>query len=363
MSADTARTSVARLLSELAFDVFPGEVPVTPLSLRYGAEPVIGLLTEEFLRTKLEGCLPGLVTAATHRVTWTDSIGVSNVAHAGALGAVVPIVARESTLALWRRLDESGLAERTASLSPADTALLAHVTTDKEPLAILRTGVDAAARVLVQHAYLAARTPYDDPAAFAAVLRDSGLFATVAGTWHWGLQAATYRRGLIPAQLICFGGRVNYSADTVAALRAMKELRVADPNAEQYRTLARGEQPRCLAHPPQTIDGRRVNLVTQVADLFVNTFIRLLDVVELTADESPTGSESAVSTTTFEVPDMTCQHCVGTITKAVAEFGVEPPTFDLETKRVVADFASAAIRDQSFTAIRSHGYTVVPVAD
>ncbi|NUR96979.1 MAG: copper chaperone, partial [Kribbellaceae bacterium] len=228
MSADTARSSVARLLSALAFDVFDRRAVVAPLSLRYQLEPVSGLLTEEFLRTKLEGCPPGLVTAATHRVTWTDSTGVSNVAHAGALGAVVPIVAREATLAVWRGLDDSLLAERTTSLSPADTALLAEVTTDKEPLAILRTGVDAAARVLVQHAYLAARTPYDDSAAFAAVLRDSGLFATVAGTWYWGLQAATYRRGLIPAQLICFGGRVNYSADTVAALRAMKELRIAD---------------------------------------------------------------------------------------------------------------------------------------
>lgn len=361
MSADTARSSVARLLSELAFDVFDRPAAVTPLSLRYQLEPVSGLLTEEFLRTKLEGCPPGLVTAATHRVTWTDSAGVSNVAHVGALGAAVPIVAREATLAVWRRLDDSLLAERTAALSTADAALLAEVTTDKEPLAIVRTGVDAAARVLVQHAYLAARTPYDDPAAFAAVLRDSGLFATVAGTWYWGLQAATYRRGLIPAQLICFGGRVNYSADTVAALRAMKELRIAD--LDQYRTLADGERPRCLAHSPQTVAGRRVNLVTQVADRFVDTFIRLLDVVELTADGGPTASESEVSTTTFEVPDMTCQHCIGTITKAVAEFGVEPPAFDLETKRVVADFASPAIRDQSFAAIRTHGYTVVPLAD
>ncbi|MFF0268256.1 heavy-metal-associated domain-containing protein [Kribbella sp. NPDC004536] len=363
MSVDTARTSVARLLSELAFDLFDGSVPIQPLGLRYELEPVSGLLTEEFLRTKLDGCPPGLITVATHRVTWTDSAGVSNVAHAGALGAVVPIVARETTLALWRQLDDGRLVHRTASLSPADTALLADVTTDKEPLAILRTGVDAAARVLVQHAYLAAWTPYDDPAAFAAVLRDSGLFATVAGTWHWGLQAATYRRGLIPAQLICFGGRVNYSADTVAALRAMKELRIADPSVEQYRALGQGERPRCLAHAPQTVDGRRVNLVTQVADLFVDTFIRLLDVVELTADGGPSRSESAVSTTTFEVPDMTCQHCIGTITKAVAEFGVAAPTFDLETKRVVADFPSPAVRDQSFAAIRTHGYTVVPLAE
>jgi copper chaperone CopZ len=342
---------VARLLSELAFDLFDDEIPVTPVSLRYEVEPVD--------QAELEGCPPGLLTAATDRVTWRDSTGVLNVAHAGALGAVVPIVAREATLALWRRLaDDPRPADRIASLTAADQALLAEVTTDQEPLTILRTGVDAAARVLVQHAYLAARTPYDDAAAFAAVLRDSGVFATVAGTWHWGLQATTYRRGVIPVQLICFGGRVAYSADTVAALRAMKELRIADG---KYELLGEGEQPRCLAHPPRLVEGLRISLVTQVADLYVGTFIRLLDVVELTAETGPARSESAMST--FEVPDMTCQHCIGTITKAVAEYGVEPPEFNLETKRVVATFPSAEARDNSFKAIRAHGYTVVPLPD
>ena len=339
-----------------------------PIRLGYQLAAVGNPSTQqsEFLRTRLGDCPPGLVTRATHRVTWTDSAGISNVAYAGALGAVVPVVAREATLLLWSRLDaDERLAQRAASLSDAEHALLAEVTTDKESLAILRTGVDAAARVLVQHAYLAARMPYDDAAAFATVLRDSGIFTTVAGTWHWGLQASTYRRGLLPVQLIAFGGRVAYSADTVAALRAMKEARIAaardlaeharttgtalahtvdhdahaDPSALQYGALDESDQPRCLAQAPQVVDGRRVSLVSQVADLFVDTFVRLLDVVELTPTRFE--SESAMSTTTFEVPDMTCQHCINTITKAVAELGVEPPEFDLETKRVVAGFASA----------------------
>ena len=63
----------------------------------------------------------------------------------------------------------------------------------------------------------------------------------------------------------------------------------------------------------------------------------------------------------FEVPDMTCHHCIRTITTAVGEFGVAPPEFDLETKRVVASFGSAEVRAQSFAAIRARGYTVVPV--
>lgn len=386
----TDRAATARLLTEIAFDLFDGQAIAGGAPIRLGCqmEPVGNMTDEqsEFLRTRLGDCRPGLVTTATNRVTWTDSAGISNVAYAGALGAVVPVVAREATLALWARLSaEQRLADRTASLSDTERALLADVTTDKEPLEILRTGIDAAARVLVQHAYLAALTPYDDAAAFAVVLRDSGIFTTVAGTWHWGLQASTYRRGLIPVQLIAFGGRVTYSADTVAGLRAMKEARIAtarelaeharstgtalahavdhdvhaDPSALLYGALDDSEQPRCLAHAPQVVDGRRVSMVSLVADLFVDTFVRLLDVVELTPTRFE--SESAMSTTTFEVPDMTCQHCINTITKAVAELGVEPPEFDLETKRVVAGFASAAIRDDSFAAIRAHGYTVVPL--
>ncbi|MFF0341382.1 heavy-metal-associated domain-containing protein [Kribbella sp. NPDC004875] len=361
------RASAARLLVGVAHDLFDTPAPVAPIRIGCREEPVDGDV-EEFLRTRLADCPSWLITRATRRISWTDSDGVSNVAYAGSLGAVVPIVAREATLALCRMLDaDPRVGERTDALSPADRALVERVTTDHDPLAVLRTGIDAAARVLVQHAYLAERTPYDDPAAFAAVLRDSGIFTTVAGTWHWGLQASTYRRGLIPVQLISFGGRVTYSADTVAALRAMKEARVAgaadgtDPSATQYAALEGGEQPRCLAHAPQVVDGRRFTLVTRVADLFVETFTRLLDVVEIEPAAPQTPDDGSASA--FEVPDMTCQHCVRTITKAVAEFGVEPPEFDLVSKRVTAVFASAEIRELSFTAIRARGYTVVPLPD
>ncbi|GAA1585442.1 hypothetical protein GCM10009804_47110 [Kribbella hippodromi] len=368
----TSRTSAARLLVELAHERFDTPAPVAPVHIGYREETIEKLEGEraEFLRTRLADCPSWLVTAATNRVTWTDSDGVSNVAYSGALGPVVPIVAREATLAWWHKLDADP-AGRT--VNDAEGELLATVTTDKLPREILRSGVEAAARVLVQHAYLADRTPYTDPASFAAVLRDSGLFTTVAGTWHWGLQASTYRRGLIPVQLICFGGRVTYSADSVAALRAMKDARIAaaqandrpndhaDPSAEQYAALEGNEHPRCLAHPPQLIDGHRVSLLTQLAAAYVDTFTQLLELVTLTSSTS-TETETSMSATSFEVPDMTCHHCINTITKAVAEFGVEAPTFDLETKRVVASFPSAEIREQSYAAIRAHGYTVVPAA-
>ncbi|WP_328997902.1 heavy-metal-associated domain-containing protein [Kribbella sp. NBC_00709] len=65
--------------------------------------------------------------------------------------------------------------------------------------------------------------------------------------------------------------------------------------------------------------------------------------------------------TTFEVPDMTCDHCVRAITAAVAAHGVPAPQFDLETKRVVATFETPDIRDQCYAAIRAEGYTVEPV--
>lgn len=367
------RSGVARLLTELAYDVFDEPVPVprAPFRLACALESVASSTDHaEFVRSRLWPCPPKLVTSASHRVTWVDSEGVTNVAHCGSLGPVVPIVAREATLALWARLRaDARLAERADAVDPAQAALLADVTTDKAPAEILRTGVDAAARVLTQHAYLAGTTPYDEPAGFAEALRDSGIFSTVAGTWHWGLQASTYRRGLIPVQLVCFGGRMTYSADTVAALREMKETRIeaaraaddSDPSATQYAALEPAEQPRCLAHPPQAVDGRRVSLVTQVANSFVDVFTRLLTVVTIDIEDSDETGGVDGQGEVFEVPDMTCHHCIRTITTAVGEFGVAPPEFDLETKRVVASFGSAEVRAQSFAAIRARGYTVVPV--
>ncbi|TCC61431.1 copper chaperone [Kribbella pittospori] len=150
----------------------------------------------------------------------------------------------------------------------------------------------------------------------------------------------------------------------------MKETRIeaarasddSDPSAAQYVVLGSGEQPRCLAHAPHSVDGRRVSLVTQVANSFVDAFTRLLKVVTVDVEDAEETSSADGQGEVFEVPDMTCQHCIRTITEAVGEFGVAPPEFDLETKRVVARFGSAEVREQSFAAIRARGYTVVPLA-
>ena len=65
--------------------------------------------------------------------------------------------------------------------------------------------------------------------------------------------------------------------------------------------------------------------------------------------------------TTFEVKDMTCGHCVSTITKAVT--AVDPGArvqIDLATHRVTID-ASAAHAATLSDAIRDAGYTPVAV--
>ena len=77
-----------------------------------------------YLTSYMRPCPAGLVTSATHRVTWNDSDGIPNIAHAGpsSLGAVVPIVARETTLALWRDLaanDASRPRSRGSAATPA----------------------------------------------------------------------------------------------------------------------------------------------------------------------------------------------------------------------------------------------------
>ncbi|MFD3402063.1 heavy-metal-associated domain-containing protein [Kribbella sp. NPDC058693] len=317
-------------------------------------------------------CPPALVATAASKVSWRDSGGVANVAHCGPLGAVVPVVAREATLVMWRAL----AARDGVPLSDDERAVMDATTTDKDPVEILRVGIDTTSRALVQHAYLADQTPYRSAGEFARGLRDSGIFSVVANTWFWGLQSSTFRRGLIPVRLVTVGGgTVRYAAETVDVLREMKQTAIADAHetlrratveegltveealrkydvllgeiSRQYALLPAGEQPRCLAN--MSVDG--VRLLPGVVDTFVETFVQLLELVEI--------EETGVNEV-FEVPDMTCSHCTNTITGVLEALGVRVAGIDLDTKEVVAAFPSEEVRAQSFEAIRGRGYTVVP---
>lgn len=63
----------------------------------------------------------------------------------------------------------------------------------------------------------------------------------------------------------------------------------------------------------------------------------------------------------FQVGDMSCGHCAGTITKAVKEVdGAAKVDVDLETKRVSIESAHAA--GEFSAAIAEAGFTPEPVA-
>ncbi|WP_433169306.1 heavy-metal-associated domain-containing protein [Kribbella sp. CA-247076] len=326
-------------------------VPVVP-----AAGSHLTAVQADFVRTRMRPCPAELVTSAASAVSWRDNDGIANVAHCGPLGPVVPIVAREATLAMSRALAANAdVTARARLLSGEARAVMAATTTDRDPVEILRVGVDTTARALVQHAYLADRTPYRDPAEFARGLRASGIFAVVANTWFWGLQSSTFRRGMIPVRFTVEDEAVRYSARTVSMLRAMKLTAIAAAETTQYASLPAGEQPRCLAN--MAVDG--VRLLPGVVDSFVETFVRLLDLVRVgTGTEEETGMDSADEV--FEVPDMTCSHCSNTITGVLEGLGVRVAEIDVDTKKVVAAFPSPEVREQSFEAIRGRGYTVVP---
>ena len=401
------RTAASRVLAGLAFPgLFGSGGPVAAEFL--GGEREVGYrlaplapapgshLTasqQRYLTSFMRPCPENLVTSATHRVTWHDSDGIPNVAHCGpgALGPVVPVAAREATLALWRALAaDAGLADRIARLDATDLAVLEATTTDVEPLEIFRIGVEATARTLVQHAYLAGQTPYRTPAEFARGLRDSGVFPVVAGTWYWELQASTFRRGMIPVSFVPGpDGTVRYPAEAVAMLRAMKEATIAEAHAvmaravteeqltvaaavrkyyhdldqiaKQYALLPDGEQPRCLAVMTHPVGGQRFGVQPGVVDAYVETFARLLDLVQVTLlpglpEEEITDPEER----TFHIPDMNCKHCQATITALLESMDAPVAEMDLVTKRVVAGFGTVAARERAFDAIRDAGYTVVP---
>ena len=309
----------------------------------------------------MQPCPAGFVTSATERVTWNDSDGIPNVGHAGpsSLGPVVPIAARETTLALWRALAaDDALVARVARLGPGARQVLAATTTDREPAEIFRIGVEATARTLVQHAYLADQTPYRTPADFARGLRDSGIFAVVGSTWYWELQASTFRRGMIPVSFVpASDGTVRYPPEVVAMLRAMKTATIAQAHAvmaratgaegltvseavrkyhheldliaRQYALLPGHEQPRCLGQMVHVIDGQRFSVLPGVVQAYVATFARMLDLVQVSKIPGPPDEEiTDPAERTFHVPDMNCQHCRATIGAVLTSMGITVAEID-----------------------------------
>lgn len=346
-----------------------------------------------YLASYMQPCPAALVTSATHRVSWNDSDGIPNVAHAGpsSPGAAIPIVARETTLALWRALAANDdLAAAIAGLGDGARRILAATTTDTDPIEIFRIGVEATARTLIQHAYIADQTPYRTPSQFARGMRESGIFGVVASTWYWELQASTFRRGMIPVSFVASaGGTVRYPAEVVTMLRAMKAATIAQAHAvmarattqegltvwqavqkyhheldliaKQYALLGDTEQPRCLGQMAHTIGGQRFSVQPGVVETYVETFAALLDLVEIT--QIPGSPDEVISDPherTFHVPDMNCKHCTATITGVLESMDAPVAEIDLVTKRVVAGFRTVAARERAFDAIRDAGYTVVP---
>jgi len=403
------RAAASAILAGLAFPgLFPAGRAVGaeflggPRRLRYRLTPMVpepgSHLTagqRRYLDAFMQPCPASQVTSATHRVTWNDSDGIPNIAHAGPgrLGPVVPIVAREATLALWRALAaDDALAARAARLDERARRVLAATTTDTEPMEIFPIGVEATARTLIQHACLADQTPFGTPAGFARGLRDSGIFGVVASTWYWELQASTFRRGMIPVSFVPGpGGTVRYRARDLATLRAMKDATIAEARAvmaratgeeglstaqavrkyhheldliaRQYALLPDGEQPRCLAQMTHTIGGERFSIQPGVVSAYVETFAALLDRVEIS--QLPGTGEDEITDPrerTFHVPDMNCKHCRATITGLLDSLGSPVAEIDLVSKRIVAGFATVAARERAFDAIRDAGYTVVPPA-
>lgn len=398
---DYDRAGVAGILARLAAPGLfaavppaePGTIAYTESRLTPEADSHLTLSQHLYLRRFMAPCPPDQAVSATHRITWTDTSGVVNTGHHGpsALGPIVPIAVRETVLALWRGLAANDrLTDAALDLSDGDLAVLAATTTDQEPEEILRIGIEATGRALAQHALIAHQVDATDPAVFARDLRAGDIFTSVAMHWYWELQASTYRRGMIPVALTGGpDGRPRYPAETVALLAAMKRQTIADAHdtmrraieeegltveqavrkyhtdldliSRQYALLDPGDRPRCLAAMPTVVDGVRVNVLERVTDAFVDTFVAILDRLEVRREPAaPSESVVAERDRVFLVPDMNCKHCKVTITAVLESNGVEVGEVDLVTKQVVAMFDTGRQRDTVFAAIRDSGYTVVP---
>jgi copper chaperone CopZ len=385
------RAAASRIIADLAGPgLFTSPPLVTALTVPYRAHRLLPeqgshltLSQRLYLQRFMRPCPPAQVSSATHRMTWTDSDGVPSTGHfrAGGLGAIVPIAVRETTVALWRGLATNGdLADRIAALGDDEDAVLAGTTTDREPLEILRIGVEATGRALAQHALLADQTPYRSPADFAYAMARSGLFAAVAGQWYWELQASTFRRGMIPIRLETTPeGQIRYTGETVSVLRQMKDATIADAYAvmtrattteamtveqavrhyhddldlisRQYALLPPGARPHCLAQPA---------VLPAVVKSYVDTFAQVVDALGIVENDRPeTEPASDVDDWLFHVPDMNCRHCQTTIRTVLESMDIDVQEVDLVSKRVIAEFRSPRHREKAFAAIRDAGYTVL----
>jgi copper chaperone CopZ len=182
---------------------------------------------------------------------------------------------------------------------------------------------------------------------------------------------------------------VRYPAEVAAMLRAMKNATLAQAHAvmaratgaegltaaeavrkyhheldliaRQYALLPGHEQPRCLGQMVHVIDGQRFSVLPSVVQAYVDTFARMLDLVQVSRIPGPPDEEiTDPAERTFHVPDMNCQHCRATIGAVLTSMGITVSEIDPVTKRVIAGFETVAARERAFDAIRDAGYTVVP---
>ncbi|MFC9473643.1 heavy-metal-associated domain-containing protein [Nocardia sp. NPDC056952] len=394
------RRAASRVLARLAA---PGlfaatePAPVTRITYRARAlQPESGAALTQSQRMYLERfmrpCRPDQVTSATHRLTWTDSAGIPNTGyfHTAGAGPELAVLARETVLALWHSLAASGLPARAAALPAHDHGVLSATTTDHDPHEIFRVGIEATGRALVQHGLIAADTPYRGLVEFATGMRDCGIFTAVATRWFWELQASTFRRGMIPVRFATQpDGSVRYTADSIAVLRAMKDATIADAHAvmlratseegleteaavakyhddldlisRQYALLPADTRPTCLAATQHDVDGAGVHILATVVDQFVETFAALTGSVEVLQDltEEQPGTAPNGDDGVFYVPDMSCRHCVRTITALLESMEIPVVEIDLESKRVIARIRSPRNRFRVFEALRDGGYNPV----
>ncbi|MFE5477734.1 heavy-metal-associated domain-containing protein [Nocardia sp. NPDC056541] len=394
------RRAASRVLARLAAPgLFAATEPPPPARITYRAtalQPESGAALTQSQRMYLERfmrpCRPDQVTSATHRLTWTDSAGIPNTGyfHTAGAGPELAVLARETVLALWHSLAASELPARAAALSAHDHGVLRATTTDHDPHEIFRVGIEATGRALVQHGLIAADTPYRGLVEFATGMRDCGIFTAVATRWFWELQASTFRRGMIPVRFATQpDGSVRYTADSIAVLRAMKDATIADAHAvmlratgeegleteaavakyhddldlisRQYALLPADTRPTCLAATQHDIDGADVHVLATVVDRFVETFAALTGSVEVLEDltEEQPGTAPSGDDGVFYVPDMSCRHCVRTITALLESMEIPVVEIDLESKRVIARIRSPRNRFRVFEALRDGGYNPV----
>jgi len=383
------RKATAGILGELAesFTDFEPKLGNHQLQIEYTSQTIVlaadGLTDSQ--RSFRDNYMPGFtapLTSAENTMFWRDSTGLVNTSfynhsNSGGFGPIVPIAAREASIALHAGLESQSFRSAIESLTDHDNTVLEGSTTDISPEQIFRVALEAAQRQVALYAISKCDPGWEtnDPTFFIDIIRRSDLLRAAAKQYPWELQSSATWRAMAPGSLERQSdGLVRFDEVTALSLSSLKrhniksaieKMRAAveieglteteavekyhrerDEAPETYMRLwqpGRDTTDKLTVCPATMNPGVRADktALAEIAPLFLNLTQELIGRIEI---QEKIGMNDTVinevlddgrTATTLHVPGISCQHCKHNIQDLILpSIGLDDIEVDVDNKTV-----------------------------